>query len=284
MIVSGIRSLSPEFSALCSCAGVGRSKQLRALAFRRRSFHFGAVSTTNMPRMARAVLPGVPHHITQRGSRRLNVFQDDYDRHQYLDILRESCRRFHLRIWAYCLMTNHVHFVAVPEREDSLWRTFHRVHGIYASRFNIKYALTSHLWQARPFSCALDETHLWAAVRYVERNPVRAQIVPSAEDYAWSSARAHCGLWANELLDPIWPPPGTIPHWKQWLVEENDHESDQRIRERTYTGRPCGDASFFLKAEQALGRALAPKKPGPKPRKPELDKDTTSWTTGELHF
>ena len=116
-----------------------------------------------MPRIARVVLPGIPLHITQRGIRRLNVFGNDSDRHLYIDLLQESCRRFHLRICAYCLMTNHVHFVAIPEYKDSVWRTFHRCHGTYAKHFNMRYAFTGHLWQARPFSCALDEEHFWGS-------------------------------------------------------------------------------------------------------------------------
>ena len=109
--------------------------------------------------MARVVLPGVPLHVTQRGIRRFDTFRDESDRHIYIKLLAESCRRFHLRISAYCLMSNHVHLVAIPERNDSLWRTLHRCHGVYATRFNSKYGLTGHLWQARPFSCALDEEH-----------------------------------------------------------------------------------------------------------------------------
>ena len=78
-----------------------------------------------MPRMARVVLPGAPHHVTQRAIRRFNVFLDDADREIYLKLLREGIRRFHVRIAAYCLMTNHVHLIAVPEQPDSLSRLFH---------------------------------------------------------------------------------------------------------------------------------------------------------------
>src|SRR5258708_7446303 len=106
-----------------------------------------------MPRTARAVMVGMPHHITQRGSRRFDVFRDNSDRLEYIELFRESCRRFLLRIWAYCLMSNHVHYIAVPEREDSIAKTFHRAHGAYAKRFNVKYGSVGHLWQERPFSC-----------------------------------------------------------------------------------------------------------------------------------
>lgn len=107
-------------------------------------------SHLHMPRMARVVLPGMPHHVTQRGSRRWNVFQDDADRRSYVDIFRDSAERFRLRIHAYCLMTNHVHFVVIPESAEAIWRTFQRSQGMYAAKFNIKYGLCGHLWQARP--------------------------------------------------------------------------------------------------------------------------------------
>jgi len=144
-----------------------------------------------MPRIARVVLPEIPHHVTQRGIRRFNVFLDETDCEVYLELLRDGSRRHHVRIAAYCLMTNHVHIVAIPEHPDSLSRLFHFAHGVYATRFNIKHGLTGHLWQARPFSSCLDDFHLWAAIRYVERNPVRAHMVDRAEDYRWSSAPAH---------------------------------------------------------------------------------------------
>src|SRR5262249_9305657 len=93
----------------------------------------------HMPRIPRVVLPGVPLHITQRGIRRFDVFRDQADRKHYLRLLRGSCQRFGLRICAYCLMTNHVHVVAIPEHEDSVSRPFHRCHGAYATQFNLKY-------------------------------------------------------------------------------------------------------------------------------------------------
>jgi putative transposase len=200
--------------------------------------------------MGRVVLAGAPHHITQRGIRRFEIFRDEADRETYLNIFRVSSRRFGLRVCAYCLMPNHVHVVGIPEREDAIWRTFHRTHGVYATIFNSKYRLTGHLWQARPFSCVLDEAHFWTAIRYVERNPVRAGLVSCAEDYLWSSARAHCGLEMNELLDPGWPSANRVTDWRYWLHDENDPKQEQSIRSRTLTGRPCGDDAFVAAADQ----------------------------------
>jgi putative transposase len=248
------------------------------------ALRFTTLSKSKMPRMARVVLPGTAHHLTQRGSRRSNVFLDDADRESYIHILLDCCRRFHLHVCAYCLMSNHVHFVVIPEREDSLWKTFHRCHGMYATRFNLKYGLSGHLWQARPYSCVLDEDHLWAAIRYVERNPVRAGMVACAEDYRWSSAAAHCGLQKDAMLEAQWLPPHTIQDWRHWLEEESDVLTEQRIRDRTFTGRPCGDEKFVRTTEKLLGRSLARRKPGPKSKQPLLDGEPLDWTTEENRF
>jgi putative transposase len=141
-------------------------------------------------------------------------------------------------------MTNHVHIVGEPRREDSIAKTFKYCHGVYAAEFNRKYQKSGHLWQARPFSCVLDEAHAWAALRYVERNPVRARMVGQAEDYSWSSARAHCGIATDNLLSSGWPAEGIPPDWRLQLAGKADADEEQRIRNRTFSGRPCGDDTF----------------------------------------
>ena len=232
--------------------------------------------------MARVVLPGSPHHITQRGIRRFDIFRDDDDRNLYLDLFVESARRFGLEICAYCLMSNHVHFVAIPERQDSLWRCFHRCHGIYAVKFNLKYGLTGHLFQGRPFSCVLDNRHFWSAVRYVERNPVRARITYRAEDYRWSSAAAHCGMTQDRLLHPNWTEITEISNFKEWLRDDDDENELFRIRGSTFTGRPCGDDDFIRNIETSVGRTLAAQKRGPKAAA-LLRSGSGLWTKDEIH-
>src|SRR5262249_35752772 len=123
-----------------------------------------------------------------------DTFRDVADRELYLSLFEASCHKFGLHILSYCLMSNHVHWVRIPDRADSIARTAQRSHGMYAVEFNHKFSFAAHLWQARPYSCVLDERHLWFAVRYVERNPARARMVAGAEEYPWSSAAAHCGL------------------------------------------------------------------------------------------
>ena len=214
-----------------------------------------------MPRIARVVVPGMPHHVTHRGVRRSDVFWDDSDRWLYLQLLRVACRDFLLRVWAYCLMTNHIHLVAVPEQEDSIAKVFHWVNGAYDQRFNRRYGLSGNLWESRPHSAVLDEHHAFAAVRYVEMNPVRAGMVATASDYKWSSARVHCGLARDPLVDLSWPEPDRIPDWGAWLREPGEDEVD-RLRRSTATGRPCGDDSFIRSIEDLTKRSLTPKKRG----------------------
>ena len=218
-----------------------------------------------MARTARVVVPGIAHHITQRGVRRLPVFVDDQDRILYSKTLLESCRRYELRILAYCWMTNHVHVIAVPQNPDSLAKAFRRAHSVYGLNFNHKHKFSGYLWQDRFYSCPLDEPHMWAAVRYVERNPVRAGLASKAEDYPWSSALSHCDGKVDPLLDPDWPPVPAIPDWSAWLASD-DEISDRRIRSRTRSGVPCGDDAFVSRLEQDLGRTLRLQRPGPRPR------------------
>jgi putative transposase len=219
-----------------------------------------------MPRISRVVVPGSPHHITHRGIRRSDVFWDDADRQRYLDLFRASCKEFVLRIWAFCLMSNHVHFVAVPEKSDSIARVFHASHGRYVEYFNEKYGLTGNLWEGRPHSTVMDERHTFSAVRYVEMNPVRARMVGAATEYRWSSARVRCGLAYDTLLDLSWPPPGAISDWGSWLAEDEDEDVSSLIRRSTTQGRPCGDATFIKSIEELTGRHLSPRKRGRKPK------------------
>jgi REP-associated tyrosine transposase len=217
-----------------------------------------------MVRMARVVLPGSPHHITQRGIRRFDIFRDEPDRLFYVTTLVRASSEFGLRVCAYCLMTNHVHFVAIPEKADSIWKTFHRCHGFYALHFNRKYGLAGHLFQGRPYSCGLDEPHFWSAIRYVECNPVRAGMVRWAEDYEWSSARAHCIGTIDSLLDPDWPGVHQVPNWSSWLRDDENPDVLSQNRSHSFTGRPCGDSNFIRIAERNTGRRLTRQKPGPK--------------------
>jgi putative transposase len=206
------------------------------------------------------------HHVTQRGNRRGDVFLEAEDRHLYLELLREYSVRYRLRIWAYNLMTNHTHLIAVPDSNSALSDALRDTHGAYASLFNRKYGFSGHLWQARFYSCVLDEEHLAHAVRYVECNPVRAGMVGRAEDYPWSSAGPHVLGTEDRYLDAGLPFVGAIRDWSAWLAREADENAVWAIREATATGRPCGSEEFVKGIEAYSGRCLRPQKRGRKPR------------------
>ena len=218
-----------------------------------------------MARRARVVIPGIPHHITQRGIRRSPVFHDDEDRRRYGALLLTEAERFGVSILAYCWMTNHVHIVAIPKHNNSLALVLGRAHSSYSLEFNQKHGFSGHLWQERFYSCPLDDGHMIAAIRYVERNPVRAGMKGRAEDYVWSSARAHCGLARDPLLTAH-PLLERINDWSDWLAEPGDSTTESLIRNVTRTGRPCGTDSFVKDLERQLGQVLGPKRRGPKPK------------------
>jgi len=209
-----------------------------------------------MPRVARTVARGYPHHVTQRGNYRQTIFETDEDYHQYLEWLKAYTHKYSLDIWAYCLMSNHVHFVCVPKREDSLSRTFNMLHMRYAQYVNRRRKASGHLWQGRFFSTILDEPHVYAAVKYVENNPVRAGIVTKAEEYYWSSARAHVQGTSDGILSSDCYLLSEIKGWKQYLRERGDEGVIQTIRKNSTTGRPCGDEAFIKRLERRFGRRL----------------------------
>lgn len=213
-----------------------------------------------MARIARVVLPGVPHHVTQRGVRRMNVFTCDLERNYYLQAMRESCEERSVSILAWCMMSNHVHLVAVPSTESALANGIGGAHKAYTAVFNKLHQAQGYLFQGRFHSTPMDDAHLYAAVRYILRNPVRAGMIRAALDYRWSSARFNAGVIgfdplvrSNERL--TW-----IRHWEEYLA--SDPPEIDEIRRCTRTGRPCGSTDFTARAETLTGRALSRRKPG----------------------
>lgn len=217
-----------------------------------------------MPRLARAVLPGVAHHVTQRGVARRDAFASDLDRRVYLDLVCHNAQRFEVALLGYCLMSNHVHWIAVPDHADSLGRAFGEAHGRYAHYANAKQNRSGHFWQNRFFSCALDPAGLWVALRYVERNPVRAGLAATAEDWRWSSATVHTGGAAAPVwLDcREWSQAFTPRQWRVFLAVPGLADAENSLRASTYTGRPLGSEGFVRSAEASLDRPLLPRKGG----------------------
>jgi putative transposase len=217
-----------------------------------------------MPRMARVVAVGVPHHVTQRGNNRQDVFLQDEDRRFYLETLRKQCDLHGLAVLGYCLMTNHVHLVAVPQRAQSLARGLGKTHQFYAQRFNRRYARVGHLWQNRFFSCPLGRSHLEAALAYVDLNPVRAGLVGRAAGYPWSSAAAHLGgVDLSGVIDMrTWNESGRQSDWAEYLDRGEAAACASLLRSATLLGTPLGEPEFVTRLEQASGRRLRPRPPG----------------------
>jgi putative transposase len=218
-----------------------------------------------MARLARVVIPGVPHHLTQRGNRRQKVFFSAEDYEAYLELLRQWCAERSVEVWAYCLMPNHVHLIVLPESEDGLRRAIGEAHRRYTRRVNFREDWRGHLWQGRFASFPMDEKHLMAAARYIERNPVRARLVRSAWDYRWSSAKAHVER-RDDALVKTKPLLKRVEDWKEFLRMRDDGAILKSLREHERTGRPLGDERFIAKLERLAGRLLRRQKPGPKGR------------------
>lgn len=218
-----------------------------------------------MPRLARVVVPGLPHHVTQRGVRRMHTFFGDGDYETYRRLLAEHCGRAEVAVWAYCLMPNHVHMLLVPADEGGLRRALAEAHRRYTRMINLRAEWRGHLWQERFHSFVMDERHLMAAARYVELNPVRAGLAPAAADWPWSSARAHLA-GRDDALVTVAPLLERIPDWAAYLDQRPPAAELDELRRHGRTGRPLGSLPFVAKLEAALGRTLLPRRRGPKPK------------------
>ncbi len=216
-----------------------------------------------MARLARVVLPGYPHHITQRGNRRQDVFFNDSDYELYLELLVEWCAYEGIDIWAYCLMTNHVHLIVKPKKKSNLGKAIGEVHRRYTRMINLRENWKGYLWQGRFASYPMDRGWLLKAAAYVELNPVKAGLVKNAWDYRWSSVHAHLagkdsqGIVLPEKLLSL------ADDWKTYL-QEAQASSGSEFEQHGRTGRPLGSERFIEKAGRLLQRDLKKKKPGPK--------------------
>lgn len=213
-----------------------------------------------MPRIARIVIPGSHHHVTQRGNNRQDIFFCDEDYQAYLSILCEQSEKFGLSVDGYCLMTNHVHLIATPAKEASLAKAVGRTHFLYTQYVNRLHGRSGHLWQNRFYSCVLDDAHFWTAMAYIEQNPVRAKMVRRPWRYAWSSAVAHCNVEDElGLLDmDKWSKLIGRNDWSESLTERLDTDELDRLRLHLSRGRPLGSDKFISKMEAKLGMRLRP--------------------------
>lgn len=217
-----------------------------------------------MARIARAVAPGFPHHVIQRGNRRQQTFFNNEDYLAYQELMAEWCARYHVEIWAYCLMPNHIHLIAVPETKDGLNSAIGEAHRRYTRRVNFREGWRGHLWQGRFSSFIMEERYLFACTRYVELNPVRAGMVKNPEEWSWSSARPHM-KGQDDILVKVDPLRRMIGgHWETFLAVDTPEPEMELLRKHERTGRPLGEDGFLDTMERFLGRRLKPRRPGPK--------------------
>lgn len=224
-----------------------------------------------MPRSARRVFAGIPHHVTQRGNRKEDIFFQNGDRAIYLKWLTEYCEKHQVEIVAYCLMSNHVHLVVVPFSAEGLYLTLQPLHTRYALYLNKKSGLSGRVWQGRFFSSPMDENYAMSAIKYVELNPVRAGLVSKAEDYIWSSAAPHCGLRKDTVLisNGCWGKKlQAIDSWSNWLASGISKETENTLRKNTRKDLPCGSPVFIKALESICGESFEIKPRG-RPRKIE---------------
>lgn len=220
-----------------------------------------------MPRSARIVIPDLAHHVIQRGNRRQNIFFSDEDRQAYLDLLMINSRRAKTRCLAWCLMDNHVHLVLVPSNDDGLRATMASIHTAYSQRINAAQDTSGHLFQGRFLSYPMDDAHLMVAVRYIENNPVAARLVARAEDWRWSSARAHISNAPDGITD-LAALGQHVTNWRAML--ERGLEASDEVESAIRTGLPLGEEGWRVAVTERVGRSLAPQKRGPKgPRAPQ---------------
>ncbi|MCK5065394.1 MAG: transposase [Candidatus Fermentibacteraceae bacterium] len=216
------------------------------------AFIGGNAYTKSMSRITRVVVPGLPHHITQRGVRSINIFECDKDRYFYLRMLSEYAKKHKLDIKCWCLMCNHIHLIAVPDSEETMSQAIGSAHWAYANSFNERKGVKGRLFQGRYYSTPMSTVHYNAAVRYILRNPVRAGIVRNAWNYEWSSTRFHMGLIEH---DPLVRKPDILElhsSWREYLIA--DPVEMNLIRRRTKNGIPCGEADFVREIERLTNR------------------------------
>lgn len=221
-----------------------------------------------MARLARIVVPAVPHHVTQRGNRRQEVFFSDEDYAQYRDLVAAAFAEHRVSCLAWCLMPNHVHLILTPSTPDGLRAALADAHRRYSRRVNFAHGWTGYLFQGRFASYPMDEAHLMTAIRYVELNPVKAGLTARAEDWRWSSARAHVAGKADGLTD-LSAMAGIHRNWRAMLKRgleagDVDPHDEAAIEAHCRTGRPWGEAAFVEQLEARTGRTLGRQKPGRK--------------------
>ena len=220
-----------------------------------------------MPRIARIIGVGYPHHIIQRGNNREKVFLDRRDYERYLSFLSKYSEEKKAAVLAYCLMSNHIHLLVRPSEIEALPKMMQGITLCYSKYFNGENGRTGRLWECRYHSTVIDgDSYLWTVSRYIENNPVRAGIVKRAEDYPHSSARAHIlGIKDPVLKEPLFDK-SELNEFKRFIRSEEDNKIMEEIRKQTRLGKPLGNGSFLNTLSEKLGCSLSFRPKG-RPRK-----------------
>jgi len=217
--------------------------------------------------MARVIAPNMPHHIVQRGHNREVVFLEEADYQYYLETLKEWRRALAIKVYAWCLMTNHVHLVLEPGTDtSSIGLLMKRLAGRQTRYVNKQERRTGSLWEGRYKSSIIEtDSYLLQCCRYVELNPVKARMVVQAEDYPWSSYRAKVGLEDNELLDfdVMYQSLGNHSEDYRRFVEAGiDSKEQEFIQQRLESNTLTGSSAFVDEIESRVGVRLEYRKPG----------------------
>ncbi len=219
-----------------------------------------------MPRMGRIVLPNYPHHVVQRGHNRQVVFAAEPDYQRYIADLRELKDVFGVKVYAYCLMTNHVHLLLAPGESIMGLGQLMKALGARATRYrNRLEGRTGTLWESRFKSSVVDsDTYLLACCRYIELNPVRARMVAEASDYPWSSYRLRItnhgdSNWLD--IDPCFVELGDTPEnrrarYVEFMRQAVPSSETDLIRVALQRGQLTGEACFVDEIEKIHGQRV----------------------------
>lgn len=227
-----------------------------------------------MARTTRLVVPGLPHHLIQRGNNRQAIFVDDEDRRQLLQVLREAALASQVLIHAYALMDNHFHLLATPTTETALSTLMQSVGRRYVAWFNRRHQRTGTLWDGRFKACVVDpEACFLVCQRYIELNPVRTGLAADAEAFPWSSLAHHLGRVRDPLVHDhaaYWSL-GNTPFereamYRDWLAQGATAQQTAQVTAALTQSGVLGDAAFTQRLALAMHRQVAPRARG-RPKK-----------------
>jgi putative transposase len=225
-----------------------------------------------MPRIARIVGAGYPHHIVERGNNRERVFANPIDYKKYLSFLSKYSEEREAAVLAYCLMPNHIHLLVRPSGEETLAKMMQGVTLCYSKYFNGENGRTGRLWECRYYSTVVDgDSYLWTVSKYIENNPVRAGIVKKPEDYLYSSAKAHILQEKDPILkEPLFDK-SELDEYRRFVKLDEDKKILEEIRKQTRSGKPLGDGGFLETLSETIGCSLSFRPKG-RPRKSQIER------------